>query len=202
MAFSKGRSEWKSELDQLLSGHKSAIIILNQAKKTKEQECKAELDAINANQSISLDEKKTLCRPYEDFLIDADESDIRIRNSLLIGIFSIWELTVNSLLEHYNICKNPKTNRFDAYFTTIFGSSYPPIIDTVNRDIRELRNYITHNSLPKEREEIINILLGTHPEFDIKKCNDKYFISSYEGLQAILNHVDRALCTIEKTVEE
>lgn len=152
-------------------------------------------------------------------LSEQEETDIRIRRTLLIGMFSFWELSLKEICEFYklgiandngieqnkkqrngNEQKNKKPYyNYNDYANAIFQSERPEIVNLINSEIKELRNYMTHGTVKADKIADIENLMKSHPEFCIcKNCSD-FFITSYDGLENILKVLsDGLICAEDK----
>lgn len=153
-------------------------------------------------------------KPFNEMLSEQEESDIRIRRTILIGLFSFWELSLKDLCEYYKINvtkvknvkkenkskKEPNLNVND-YLHAIFHNNRPENADLISSQIKELRNYMTHGSAGEKRKEIIDNLMTAHPDFCISKICGSYFISSYDGLDKMLTIINNGLIDTEATAK-
>lgn len=214
MTIAKGRTDCESEREIFVQGFKDLLRVLMTAKKQTEEHAKAALyDIINDN-TLSDEERWVQMKPFNDLLSEQEETDIRIRRNILIGLFAFWELSLKEICEYYKIVvgipkiekknnegKAPKENGFykvSDYIKAIFPSELPNAVKLISNQIRELRNYMTHGSADEKRKVIIDKLMDSHPEFCIaKKCGD-YHISSYDGLDSILMNICDGLRIAEK----
>ncbi len=136
-------------------------------------------------------------RPFNDLLSEQEESDIRIRRTILIGLFSFWELSLKYICAYYKLdvagmkgIKLKKESQLkndrilfseNDYLKAIFHSERPNIVDVISSKIKELRNYMTHGSADKNRQAVIDSIISEYPDFFVKKTHDGYYITSYDG---------------------
>lgn len=160
-------------------------------------------------------------RPFNEMLSEQEESDIRIRRTILIGLFSFWELSLKNLCEYYRInvthvkvknvkkeaqaekeSKSKKEPNFSEndYLHAIFHNNRPESVGLISSQIKELRHYMTHGSAGEGRQKIIDTLMATHPDVCISKICGGYSISSYDGLDKMLQTINDALTIAETTV--
>lgn len=214
MTIAKGRTDCESEREIIVQGFNDLLKVLKDAKKQTEEHAKSALYDIINEHTLSDDERWSQMKPFNDLLSEQEETDIRIRRTILIGLFSFWELSLKDICGYYkldvgmpkrekknNKGKTPKENGFykvNDYIKTIFPSELPNTVELISYQIRDLRNYMTHGSADEKRKGIIDKLMDSHPEFCIaKKCGD-YHISSYNGLDSILRNICDGLQIAEK----
>lgn len=205
MTIAKGRTDCESEREIIVQGFKDLLRVLMAAKKQTEEHAKAALyDIINDN-TLSDEERWVQMKPFNDLLSEQEETDIRIRRTILIGLFSFWELSLKDICGYYRIDvgmpkrekkrnegKVPKGDGFykvNDYIKAIFPLELPNAVDLISNQIRDLRNYMTHGSTDEKRKGIIDKLMDSHPEFFIGKNSGGYLISSYKGLNSILRNI-------------
>ena len=217
MSFAKGRTNCEAERDVIVQGFNDLLQVLKQAKNQKEIGIKSELYDIITNQSISEEEKDAQKKPFDDLLSESEESDKRIRRTILIGLFSFWELSLKGICDYYHIDveatkqnksqkkKQPKDKTpiisENDYLNAIFPAGRPQEVGFISSTIKELRHYMTHGSADDDRKAVIDSLISSHPEFCVSKTQDGYFINSYDGLGHILNKIIKGLCSVEATAE-
>lgn len=206
-----------AERDVIVQGFNDLLRVLRQAKHQKEVGIKSELYDIITNQSISEEEKDTQKKPFYDLLSESEEIDKRIRRTILIGLFSFWELSLKGICDYYHIDveatkqnksqkkkqpkdKTPRLSEND-YLNAIFQAERPKEVSFISSTIKELRNYMTHGSADDDRKAVIDSLTSSHPEFCVSKTQDGYFINSYDGLDHILNIIIEGLCSVEATAK-
>lgn len=217
MSIAKGRTNCEAERDVIVQGFNDLLRVLRQAKHQKEVGIKSELYDIITNQSISEEEKDAQKKPFYDLLSESEESDKRIRRTILIGLFSFWELSLKGICDYYHIDveatkqnksqkkkqpkdKTPRLSEND-YLNAIFQAERPKEVSFISSTIKELRNYMTHGSAEDDRKAVIDSLISSHPEFSVSKTQDGYFINSYDGLDHILNKIIEGLCCAEATAK-
>lgn len=217
MSFAKGRTNCEAERDMIVQGFNDLLQVLKQAQKQKEIGIKSEVYDIITDQSISEEEKYTQKKPFYDLLSESEETNIRIRRTILIGLFSFWELSLKGIFDYYNIDveaaklnnsqkkkqskdKTPRLSEND-YLNAIFKTERPKEVGFISSTIKELRNYMTHGSADDDRKAVIDSLISSHPEFCVSKTQDGYFINSYDGLDHILNIIIEGLCSVEATAK-
>lgn len=218
MSFAKGRTNCEAERDVIVQGFNDLLQVLKQAKNLKEIGIKSELYDIITNQSISEEEKYTQKKPFYDLLSESEDTNTRIRRTILIGLFSFWELSLKGICDYYHIdveatkqnksqkkkhSKNKTLRRISEndYLNAIFQAERPKEVSFISSTIKELRNYMTHGSADDDRKAVIDSLTSSHPEFCVSKTQDGYFINSYDGLDHILNKIIEGLCCAEATAK-
>lgn len=203
MTIAKGRTDCESEREIIVQGFNDLLRVLNEAKKQTEEHAKSALYDILKDNTLSEEERRLQMKPFNDLLSEQEETDIRIRRNILIGLFAFWELSLKNICEYYRIdvgaSKEPKSQNdkslkgertyVNDYINAIFRFGRPDIVELINTEIRELRNYMTHGSADEKRRGIIDKLMELHPEYCIaKNCGD-YHISTYNGLDCILMNI-------------
>lgn len=220
MTIAKGRADCESEREIIIQGFNELLRVLIDAKKQTEEHAKAALyDIINDN-TLSEEERWTQMKPFNDLLSEQEETDIRIRRNILIGMFAFWELSLKDICGYYNIdagtTKKPKAQNdkespkgertyVNDYINAIFPLERPNVVELIITEIKELRNYMTHGSADEKRRCIIDKLMASHPEYCIAKNYGNYHISSYKGLDSILRNIYDGLQiaeTVTKTIAE
>lgn len=218
MTFAKGRTNCEAERDIIVQGYTDLLKVLKQAKLQKETGIKAELYDIICDSTISHEERQTQMRPFYEDLSEQEETNRRIRRSILIGLFSFWELSLKEVCEYYNLDtaggkgtkpKKKSESQKDEphygendYLKAIFHTNRPEKVELISSKIRELRNYMTHGTAGATRKVAIDTLISTHPEFCIsKECGD-YSIPSYDGLEQIMDTIKESLFCAEATAKQ
>lgn len=214
MTIAKGRTNCEAERDTMVQGFHELLKVLKHAKNQTEILAKAALYDIANDKSLSDEERWSQMRPFNEMLSEQEESDIRIRRTVLIGLFSFWELSLKDLCEYYKINvtkakKNKKENKSkresnlseNDYLNAIFRDNRPEIIGLISSQIKELRNYMTHGSADQDRQEIIDTLMAARPDFGISKVCGGYSINSYDGLDEMLKTITDGLTDAETTAK-
>lgn len=204
MIISKGRSNCEAERDLVIQGFCDLIEVSVNAKRLKEDSIKGRLYDIITDRTLSEEERLSLQHPLEDELAEQEEQDIRIRRSVLIGIYSFWELSLLEMVNHYNLPlkkakkkENGKKKEIKGsasdYLNSIFENPMPANMQMIDSELKEFRNYMTHGSIGVDRKAVIDKMIANHSEFDICQTIEGYHLSSYNGLIAILNLLEEAL---------
>ena len=214
--IAKGRSDCEAERDTIVQGFNDLLRVLKDAKNRTEEHAKAALYDIIHDESLSDEERRTEMKGYTDLLSEQEETDIKIRRTILIGLFSFWETSLRNICDYYkiavkkaNIRKTPNKLKPDKepiynvtdYLTAIFHSNLPDTLELINSKIKELRNYMTHGSADAERMAIVDSLITDHPEFGIRKTANHYHIASYDGLDHILKVLNDGTVRAEMTAK-
>ena len=213
----KGRSDCEAERDTIVQGFTDLLRVLKDAKNRAEEHIKAALYDIIQDGTLSDEERLAQMNEYNNLLSEQEETDIRIRRTILIGMFSFWEISLKNICDYYKIAvkkanirktsnqsksdKEPNYNVSD-YSAAIFQSDIPEIIKLINNEIKELRNYMTHGSADAERMAIVDNLIAGHPEFGIIKTANHYYVASYDGLDNILNILNEGTIYAETNVKK
>lgn len=212
MTIAKGRTSCEAERDTIVQGFHELLTVLRYAKNQTEIQAKAALYDIASNKSLSDEERCSQMRPFNDSLSDQEESDIRIRRAILIGLFSFWELSLKDLCKYYKIPisktkKNKNKSKKESnlsendYLNAIFRGNRPENIGLISSQIKELRNYMTHGSADKDRQATIDGLISAYPDFCISKISGDYYITAYDGLDKILKIIENGLVIAETTAK-
>lgn len=215
MAFAKGRTNCEAERDTIVQGFQELLNELKHAKNQIEVQAKASLYDVVNDQSLSNDERWSQMRPFEELLSEQEEKDIRIRRTILIGLFSFWELSLKDLCKYYKIKvtktkSNKKENisqhvyKFSEndYLNAVFRDYRPKNIALISSQIKELRNYMTHGCAGEDRQVIIDNFIVTNPDFCVSEISGDYYITSYDGLDKMLKIINDGLIEAETTAKK
>lgn len=223
MAVAKGITNCQSEREITATGFKDLLNVVQNAKDINESNIKAKLYDIITNPFDSPEEKDCQKQPFENALSEQEESDIRIRRVILIGIFAFWEISLKEICSFYKIpiiknrgkkeeTTNTKNNSNKKvkeplyisrdYINAIYDNNIPENVKIIDSGIKQLRNFMTHGSANKDRFRIIKTLAENHPEFGIK-IEDSICLSSYDGLAKMTELIETTLTSTEKyTIEK
>lgn len=203
MTFAKGLTDCEAERNIILQGFKDMLRILKEAKNTAETRAKAALYDIVCDKNISEEEQRAQTGPFNDLLSQQEEIDIRIRRTILIGLFAFWELSLKNICAYYqlNVAHTRETKSVNDYINTIFNNKHTKARSVFSYSLKEFRNYMTHGSANNNRRAIIDKLMLSNPEFNISKIQSDYFINSYEGLENILKTITEELRIAEDTAK-
>jgi len=211
MTVAKGRSNCKAERDIVSQGFYEQLQIL-EASNIEQSKCfKARLYDIITDYSISEEERSTQKNPWELLLQESEESHIRIRRSMFIGLYSFWEVSLKDIVETYTNNSAEKgeqgkkqSSRQGAknYIKHIYGNDVPELIKLMNTHMYEFRNYLVHGSLDDDRESEIDKLRNLYPALCIKKGCGCFYISDYKGLRNLLELISRELDNAENKALE
>lgn len=201
MSIAKGRSDREAERDVFTAGFYDLIEAAEKAKDCFETSIKARLYDIISDPGLPREEAETQSQPYIDELSEQEERDIRIRKSMLIGIYSFLETSLGALcLQKPN--RKDKESCLSSYIRAIYGKAKPlPQLRLLNGAIRPLRNQMNHGgSISKQDADRIKKLAEQHPEFCIKENSNDFYIGSYSGVRQLLDYVKDALSQVEKHI--
>lgn len=209
MSIAKGRTDCEAERDTIVQGFNDLLRVLKDAKTRTEEYAKAALYELLQDKTLSEEERFTQMKPFYDLLSEQEETDIRIRRTILIGMFSFWELSLKDICGYYRIDvkatkgqKSPKEGKtktgntvynVNDYMSAIFRLGKPDVVRLISTEIKELRNYMTHGSADEKRQRIIDNLMAAHPEFCITKVCGDYHINSYNGFDSLLKSISEGL---------
>ena len=228
MAIGEGITNCQNEREITATGFRDLLKVVQNAKNLTESNIKAILYDIITNPFDNPEEKNCQKRPLEDTLNEQEETDIRIRRAILIGLFAFWEVSIKEICEYYKVPikknngqkektwnksenpdikynsvkeeKKPMYNSTD-YISSIYDNDIPENVKIIDPSIKELRNFMTHGSTSEKRNQIIETLADNHPEFDIK-TGDSVYLSSYDGLVKITELIETTLNSTEKYIIE
>lgn len=218
MKIAKGRTDCEAERDTIVLGFNDLLSVLQYSKIQTEEHAKAALFDIIHNKTLSEEERLDQMKPYRDLLSEQEEKDIRIRRTILIGLFAFWELSLKNICEYYRInvgaTKGEKVSKsyniknghckykVNDYTSALFPFRSPDIVEFISSQIKGLRNYMTHGSADEKRQAVIDSLIAAHPEFYISKNGNDYYISSYNGFESILKNISDGLQFAEKVAKD
>lgn len=214
MVFAKGRTNCTFQRDLIKEGFYDLLNALQELHDQMERHIKKDADNVISGNSLSEEEKVSLTRPFIEVLSNIEEKHIKIRNTILIGLYSFWESSLKDISNYYSLCITPTKKRAlkskhnstylsryyaNDYLKVIFHDVSPKEVNTISEKIKELRNYITHDSTNENRERIINELILSHPEYHLCHSSNGYYFDSYEGLVRILETMVQALHIAEES---
>lgn len=218
MTIAKGRTNCEAERDTIVLGFNDLLRVLQYSKMQTEEHAKAALFDIIHDKTLSEEERLDQMKPYCDLLSEQEEKDIRIRRTILIGLFAFWELSLKNICEYYRInvgaakgqkppkegtSNNGRSNyKVNDYISALFRLGRPDIVELISSKIKELRNYMTHGSADEKRQAVIDSLMAAHPEFYISKNGNDYYINSYNGFESILKNISDGLQLVEKVAKD
>ncbi len=217
MTIARGRTDCEAERDTVVQGFRELLKVLKLAKNQTEVQAKAALYDIINDKSLSDEERCSQMRPFNDLLSIQEDLDIKIRRTILIGLFSFWELSLKNICEYYKIdvatekgtkqkkvcdSKTAKTrNGENDYLNAIFRNKRPSKVGLISSQFKELRNYMTHGSADENRQAIIDNLITAYPDFCISKISGSYYITSYDGLNKMLKIINDSVIDAETTAK-
>lgn len=209
MAIAKGLSINEAERFIVMQGFYEQLEIAQQSQYAQETSIKAKLYDIIEDNSLDEDEKQSLKKPLISELEEIENKHIRIRRSVLIGLYSFWEVSLKAILSsqsfispHSNkgnrqIERNSKKSKAWNYLKQIYGEDIPNTSLLIDDAIRECRNYIVHGQLSSNQEETIRTLEVSNPEFCIGITCGNCVITHYSGLRHLLEYISRELDNAE-----
>lgn len=201
MTIAIGRSIQESERATLKIGFYDLIEAVMQSNKSFEDSLNSTLESIMSS-NIDKDEKASLSRPYLEALDSQKERDIRIRNTMLIVIYSYFETSLYELSFHSERHKKDESY-IRTYLRSIFGSDHiTKDLETIDVALRPLRNILTHGGIKPGDLDKIDDLIKEHPEFSINRIGQSIYISSYTGLRNIIEFISNALDYVETYIRK
>lgn len=210
MSIAKGQTNCKAERNLVLQGFKEQLQVLSTSQIEQENLFNLELNEINTDKTLSDEEKLTLRCKWTNQIQDMEQYHSRIRNSVFIGLYSYWEVSLREIIsEHISVFVNivssaKKLNNLSVKdcLELIYGVTLPSSVCIINNNLREFRNYMVHGNLTKKREVLINTLVNMHSEFCIKSVCRTYFVSEYKGLFKLLTFLSQELDRAENKIIE
>lgn len=208
--IANGKTNCEAERNLIAQGFSDILNVLKSAKDVIEMQAKTAIHDIINDKSIDPEERKSIIQPHYDLIKNQEETAIRICRTVLIGLFSFWELSLKDICGNYGFelsekavnTKSDKTKYGENdYLNAIFQSKRPQIIGLISSKIKELRNYMTHGSLEKGRQDIIDQLMADNPNFGIIKVQAGYVLNSYDGMENILHAINEGLRIAEMTAK-
>lgn len=128
---------------------------------------------------------------------------------MFIELYSFWEVSLMNIAEtHTSSCadlKKTTSNKskkkgVEDYLKQIYGKNFPTTVEIINKNIRELRNYLVHGSLDTYRQSLINDLANNFPDMCIQIDCGEYYINDYSGLYYLLELFTRELDNAENSI--
>ena len=137
MTIAKGISNNQAERNVVMQGFYEQLEIAQQSQYEQEASLKVKLYDIIEDNKLSEEEKQSLKKPLTNELEEIENKHIRIRRSILIGLYSFWEVSLNnivssqsSVFQHPNN-EPPQKDRISTkskawkYLKQIYGKIYP-----------------------------------------------------------------------------
>ncbi|MCM1138240.1 MAG: hypothetical protein NC453_06665 [Muribaculum sp.] len=209
MTIAQGQTYIQAERYIVVQGFTDQLEILHKSQTEQENNVKAKLYDIIANNSITKEEKRSLESPLYVVLEDIAEKHNRIRSSLFIGLYSFWEVSLNAICERMALNTNqikPKSrknankdrSKVWMYLNSIYGDTIPDECLLIDGAIRMLRNYMVHGNLSDSQKYDLREFCKTHTEFSINESCGTFVISNYKGLEKLLNVISNELLKAER----
>lgn len=183
--------------------------IAQQSQYEQEASIKVKLYDIIEDNELSEEEKQSLKKPLTNELEEIENKHIRIRRSILIGLYSFWEVSLNNILSSQSSAfQHPdnepqqkdgmsKKSKAWKYLKQIYGENIPDTSLLINSAIRVCRNYMVHGQLSSSQEKVIKSLEVSNPEFCISITGGNCVIMSYTGLRKLLEFITNELDNAE-----
>lgn len=205
MAIAKGLSNNHAERNIVTQGFYELLEIAQQSQYAQEANIKVKLYDIIENNALDEDEKLSLKNPLLSELESIENKHMRIRRSILIGLYSFWEVSLNDILSslpsiyiHSN--DNPQQkdritskSKVWKYLNQIYDGNIPNTSLLIDGAIRECRNYMVHGQLSSSQEEVIRTLQISNPNFCIRIVCGNCVATSYSGLRHLLECISSEL---------
>ena len=196
-----------------MQGFYEQLEIAQQSQYAQEARIKVKLYDIVENNVLDEKEKQSLKKPLISELEDIENKHLRIRRSILIGLYSFWEVSLNDILSsqpsiflHSNNDSQQKgrtTQKSKAwkYLNQIYRGNIPNTSLLINGAIRECRNYMVHGQLSSSQEEVIRTLEISNPEFCIRSICGNCIVTNYTGLRHLLKFISSELDNAEHALK-
>lgn len=210
MSVAKGMSNNHAERNIALQGFYEQLDVAQQSQNAQETSIKAKLYDIISDISLTEENRNCLKMPLLNALEDIQNAHLRIRSSILIGLYSFWEVALYNIISSQQsevqcydntISSNNKTSKSKTgiYLDLIYGNNIPSTSILLNGAIREFRNYIVHGKLSSSKKESIKTLETSNPGLCIRTICGECVITSYSGLRKLLDIIVRELDNAEYT---
>lgn len=209
MAIAKGLSNNQAERNVVMQGFYEQLEIAQQSQYAQEASIKVKLYDIIEDNELGEEEKQSLKKPLINELEEIENRHIRIRRSILIGLYSFWEVSLNDILSslpsvfHHPNNEPQQKDRISQkskaweYLNQIYGENIPDTSLLINGAIRKCRNYMVHGQLSSSQEKVIKSLEMSNPEFCISVIGGNCVVMSYTGLRQLLEFISNELDNAE-----
>lgn len=208
MTIAKGKSNIKSERDLVIIGIDEQIGILKNNQTQREEPIITQLVNIQSDSTIDIEEKNSIKRPLLEELQDIQENHIRIRRTILIGMYTFWELSLQSILDLKNAKFNDSGKKNDTtqnkqrsivwnYLNAIYEGNIPATALDIDDTVRVLRNHMVHGKLTKVQVEQLKDFSKCHPELHLTVSNEGCNFLNYDGLFNLLDIISSELNNAE-----
>lgn len=175
MAIAKGQSDIKYERDLVRQGFDEQIDILKNDLFQQERQLKSQLYNIQSNSIIGNEEKFSIEKPLLAEHQNIQERHIRIRRTIIIGLYAFWELSLKAifLLKYEIIGKQigavkDKTKSIAwNYLNAIYEGNIPLTALDIDGSVRVLRNHLVHGKLSKNQLEHLSSFSVNHPDLHL-----------------------------------
>lgn len=211
MAIAKGQSDIKYERDLVRQGFDEQIDILKNDLFQQERQLKSQLYNIQSNSIIGNEEKFSIEKPLLAEHQNIQERHIRIRRTIMIGLYAFWELSLKAifLLKYEIIGKQigavkDKTKSIAwNYLNAIYEGNIPLTALDIDSSVRVLRNHLVHGKLSKNQLEHLSSFSVNHPDLHLSISFEGCYFSNYDGLLHLLdiisielNNAELAICNV------
>lgn len=210
MAIAKGQSNIKCERDLVILGFGEQIGILKTAQYRQEAIIKAQLFDNTSDSTIDNEEKMSIDKPLLEELQKIQECHLRIRRTILIGIYTLWELSLKAIVElkhakadgsnQIRIIKDKKKSIAWNYLNVIYEGNIPLSALDIDGSVRILRNHMVHGNLSKDQLDQLRRFSICHSELYLKILTGECYFSDYEGLINLLKIISCELNNAEVTI--
>lgn len=208
MSITKGKSDIEAERDLVILGFKEQINCLKDAFSLQESALKAQLDYISGDPKSGIDEITSIEKPYIEELQSIQEQHTRIRKTILIGIYSLWELSLKSIKDtkslqsskndtQLSIIENKKKSIAWNYLNEIYNESIPSSSLSIDNSVRILRNHMVHGRLSEDHLCNLRKFALSHSNLHLAICNKECDFSNYDGLLNLLDIISCELSSAE-----
>lgn len=191
--IAKGRTDIRAEIDFGYYAYSQIIKEKDSIISADMHYVDKEIESITNDFTIDFEEKSSLCKPYEDAKLEMEDRYALFNRLMYCAIYSFWETSLCGILKYNGI--TPERKLSDKLEQTKFPKN--PDIDLLTSSIRELRNSFVHGSLSQERKNAIQPCIEKYGALGLIEGYDRYYISSADFVQVILDLVYKTLCDIE-----
>lgn len=211
MAIAKGRSDIKYERDLFKQGFDEQIGILKNDQFQQERDLKSQLVNIQSDSLIDNEDNSSTEKPLFDELENVQERHLRIRKTIMIGLYAFWELSLKAILDlkyaksnnakkQVSVAKDKKRSIAWNYLNVIYEGNIPMIALDIDGSVRILKNHMVHGKLSKEQLEQFNSFALYHPELYLSVSNEGCNFCNYDGLLNLLNIISHELDNAEVAI--
>lgn len=191
--FAKGRTTIRAEID---FGYNTYTQILKQNESiisANIQYMDREIDSISQDSTIDLEEKNSLCEPYDRTKQEMEKQYTLFNKLMYVAIYCFWETSLCGILRYHSI--PPKRYISDILEQTGFPKN--PDTELLTESLRKLRHSFVHGRLSQKQKADIQPCIEKYGSLGLIEDYDSYYITSVDFVQTILDLVYKTLCEID-----